>query len=231
MTYSNLYKQLKRRLKMKKRWLSLGACLLLAGSAVTVLWLHQGAEEPNPDYLAAATVLNPKDMGLEQEAEAVSAGVLESIRSGKSSREVVLRKHYVCGEETSENRTMTPQEILGFYKEHPDIQLSLDGNGRVQIVEPVEDLSPQCRENAYFGMDKNGNLSLFEGIPEQERVIRTFFQLDVQHMKSSLPGDAVNQLYSGIRVTDIEDYNSVLSTFSEYASSPSAPAAGNAHGQ
>jgi forespore regulator of the sigma-K checkpoint len=99
------------------------------------------------------------------------------------------------------------------------------------MVEPEDDLSPHCRENAYFGMDKNGNLSLFEGIPEQEKVIRTFFQLDVQHMKSSLPGDAVNQLYSGIRVSDMEDYNSVLSTFSEYASSPSAPVGGNAQGQ
>jgi forespore regulator of the sigma-K checkpoint len=229
-TYSNLYKQLKRRLKMKKRWLSLGAYLLLAGSAAAVMWLHQGTEGPKPDHRAAATALSPNDQSLEQEAEAVSAGVLDSIRNGKGVRQVILHKQYVCGEEVAENRSMTSQEILSFYKEHPGIQLSLDGSGQVQIVEPVEDLSPHCRENAYFGMDKNGNLSLFEGIPEQERVIRTFFQLDVQHMKSSLPGDAVNQLYSGIRVTDMEDYNSVLSTFSEYASAPSAPAAGNAHG-
>lgn len=230
MTYSNLYKQLKRRLKMKKRWLSLGAYLLLAGSVVTALWLHQGAEEQKPDHLAAA-VMNPKESVLEQEAEAASAGVLESIKNGKGSREVVLHKQYVCGEETAESRTMTPQEILSFYKEHPGTQLSVEDNGRVQIMEPVEDLSPHCRENAYFGMDKNGNLSLFEGMPEQEKVIRTFFQLDVQHMKSSLPGDAVNQLYSGIRVSDMEDYNSVLSTFSEYASSPSAPVGVNAQGQ
>lgn len=229
MSYSNLYKQLKRRLKMKKRWLSLGVYLLLAGTAATALWLNQGAEEPKPDHLAAATALSPDDMGREQAAEAVSAGVLDSIKSGKGSRQVILQKQYVCGEATSESRTMTSQEILGFYNEHPGSQLSLDDSGRVQIVEPVEDLSPQCRENAYFGMDKNGNLSLFEGIPEQERVIRTFFQLDVQHMKSSLPGDAVNQLYSGIRVSDMDDYNSVLSTFSEYASLPSAPAVGNAH--
>lgn len=230
MTYSNLYKQLKRRLKMKKRWLSLGAYLLLAGSVVTALWLHQGAEEQKPDHLAAAA-MNPKESVLEQEAEAASAGVLESIKNGKGSREVVLHKQYVCGEETAESRTMTPQEILSFYKEHPGTQLSVEDSGRVQIVEPVEDLSPHCRDNAYFGMDKNGNLSLFEGMPEQEKVIRTFFQLDVQHMKSSLPGDAVNQLYSGIRVSDMEDYNSVLSTFSEYASSPSAPVGGNAQGQ
>ncbi|MNI90437.1 hypothetical protein D3C73_1479580 [compost metagenome] len=56
-------------------------------------------------------------------------------------------------------------------------------------------------------------------------MIRTFFQLDVQHMKSSLPGDAVNQLYSGIRISDLADYNSVLSTFSEYAARHAAPAA------
>lgn len=231
MTYSNLYKQLKRRLKMKKRWLSLGAYLLLAGSAAAAFWLDQRAEEPGPDPLAAVAAVSPDEAVLEQEAEAANAGVLEMVRKGKGSRQVVLHNEYVCGEETSESRSMTSQEILDFYKEHPDARLNLDDSGRLHVREEIEDLSPQCRENAYFGMDKNGNLSLFEGIPEQERVIRTFFQLDVQHMKSSLPGDAVNQLYSGIRVSDMDDYNSVLSTFSEYASVPSAPAAGNAQGR
>lgn len=36
-------------------------------------------------------------------------------------------------------------------------------------------------------------------------------------MKSSLPEGIMKQLHEGIRVQDIEEYNSVLSTFSDYA--------------
>jgi forespore regulator of the sigma-K checkpoint len=36
-------------------------------------------------------------------------------------------------------------------------------------------------------------------------------------LESSLPREAVQSLYDGIRVADYADYNSVLSTFSDFA--------------
>lgn len=36
-------------------------------------------------------------------------------------------------------------------------------------------------------------------------------------LKSSLPENIWKELHEGIRVQDIEEYNSVLSTFSDYA--------------
>ena len=47
--------------------------------------------------------------------------------------------------------------------------------------------------------------------------MRTFFQLDVGSMESSLPRDVIQRLEEGIRIQDMEEYNSVLSTFSDYA--------------
>nr|WP_246427575.1 BofC C-terminal domain-containing protein [Paenibacillus phyllosphaerae] len=81
----------------------------------------------------------------------------------------------------------------------------------------IDDLSDACKESATFGVDKSGNLSLFDGPPKKEKVLRTFFQLDVNFMESSLPKEQVEQLTTGIRVTDKDEYNSVLSTFSDYA--------------
>jgi forespore regulator of the sigma-K checkpoint len=208
-TFSNLYKQLKRRLKMRKRWLTLGAYLLLAGGMAAAL-LEDGSSQKQP---VSKTVLGRAV----HEPDSSTELALESIRKAEGKREVFLHTNYVCGEEIRQLGPLAAQEIMSLYKEHPDAKVSVDEAGRVHFAEKVEDLGPQCKENAYFGMDKNGNLTLFEGIPEQERVIRTFFQLDVQHMKSSLPSDAINQLYTGIRVSDLADYNSVLSTFSEYA--------------
>ncbi|MNW70567.1 hypothetical protein D3C74_499310 [compost metagenome] len=47
-------------------------------------------------------------------------------------------------------------------------------------------------------------------------MLKTFFQMDMGSMKSSLPEEIWKQLHEGIRVQDIEEYNSVLSTFSDY---------------
>jgi hypothetical protein len=80
--------------------------------------------------------------------------------------------------------------------------------------EPMEEV---IKENTYFGLDDNGILSLFEGLPSDKKVIRSFFQLDVKHLESSLPRETIEQLYEGIKVTDLAEYNSVLSTFSDFA--------------
>ncbi|MNN87817.1 hypothetical protein D3C81_2054220 [compost metagenome] len=78
-------------------------------------------------------------------------------------------------------------------------------------------MSETCRQEGYIGIDKNGNLSLFEGPPKNEKVIKTFFQLDVETMESALPNEVLKQLKQGIRVQDASEYNSVLSTFSDFA--------------
>ncbi|WP_205417309.1 BofC C-terminal domain-containing protein, partial [Klebsiella pneumoniae] len=52
----------------------------------------------------------------------------------------------------------------------------------------------------------------YQGEPDEEKVIRTFFQLDVGTMESSLPEGVLEQLHKGIRIQDVDEYNSVLST-------------------
>lgn len=221
MNFSNLFKELKRRLRMRKRWLTLGAYMLMAGGIAAALWADRDKGSPVPVSEPVWSASVDEAEGSQEETEAA----LQAIRDGKGKRDVFVHKQYVCGEEIQQFGAMPFQEILSLQKEHASARIVLDKTGGVHLVENVEELAPKCRENAYFGLDKNGNLTLFEGVPEQERVIRTFFQLDVQHMKSSLPADAVDQLYSGIRVSDLADYNSVLSTFSEYAAEQAEPVA------
>lgn len=81
-------------------------------------------------------------------------------------------------------------------------------------IEPVDE---KLSNDSYFGLDDHGNLSLFEGLPAEKKVVRSFFQLDIEYLESSLPQEIINQLYEGIQITDYAQYNSVLSTFSEYA--------------
>lgn len=79
--------------------------------------------------------------------------------------------------------------------------------------QPIEEVS----SNSYIGLDEHDVLSLFEGPPHDDKVIRSFFQIDVKYLESSLPPEVVEQLYKGIQVTNLSEYNSVLSTFSDYA--------------
>ena len=85
-----------------------------------------------------------------------------------------------------------------------------------RFSDPNDEWNEQS-DNAYFGIDDNGHLSLFDGDPEANQIIRTFFQLDIDYLESSLPHETVMQLYQGIRVSDQEEFNSVLSTFSPFA--------------
>jgi len=74
--------------------------------------------------------------------------------------------------------------------------------------------------DAYFGIDRDGRLVLFDGPPREERAIRTFFQLDIERMESSLPSSYVEQLKKGVRVADADEFNSVLSTLADFAKEP-----------
>lgn len=127
----------------------------------------------------------------------------------------VLRK-YLCGEETIYRGRLLSDEIERISREE-GLTFGWMDDKRLYFIEEVDDLSADCKKSAYFGVDPDGNLSLFNGLPEKKRVIRTFFQLDIEYLESSLPKETIKQLYEGIRISDFKEYNSVLSTFSPYA--------------
>jgi forespore regulator of the sigma-K checkpoint len=209
----NLWRQLKRRLRSKRRWLSLGVFVLFAACALAVRWYVGTAERQSSSAsaLSAFAPAVPNDDAKRQ------ADVLEAIRQSGSGREAVVLKTYVCGEERQELGQLQPDGIAKLHAEHPEWTLRLDGDGMVLFTQSVDDMSPACKEKAFFGIDDKGNLSLFDGVPDKDNVIRTFFQLNIGQLESALPHDTVNQLYGGIRVKDMDEYNSILSTFSDYA--------------
>ncbi|MCR2802649.1 BofC C-terminal domain-containing protein [Paenibacillus soyae] len=197
----SLWKQLKRRLRRNRKPLwTLGsvawwmfACLtaaILLGTASATAYAEE-AEQPSVSrYLADRNDAVP----------------------------VMLRRIYVCGEETEMLGRLESEQIIALLRENSEWSATLDQDGQtVVLAEQIEDLSNHCKSHAYFGVDRKGNFSLFDGIPQQEKVMRTFFQLDIRFLESSLPKDELDHLSRGIRVSDIDEYNSVLSTFSDYA--------------
>lgn len=219
MNYSNLLKRIMKRLRRKRRGLSLGFLIVLIGMALTAVIVYRlpvlnqtlsGSTEQ-----AVSTMTETKS-DPQREDSTTLGEIVKGMYDG-SRKEVVLHTVYACGEQSEHLGTWTARQIGDAYANNPDWKVESNNGNRLTFSRKIEDLSPECKHNAYFGIDKNGNLSLFNGLPVNDQVIRTFFQLNINQLKSSLPLETVRQLYSGIRVTDLAEYNSVLSTFSDFA--------------
>ncbi|MNH95154.1 hypothetical protein D3C73_477890 [compost metagenome] len=213
MNVLNLLKQLKKMLRSKRRWLTLGIFLVLV-TAGLIQYAMEGRNGLVHSEAQVFSAQDPTDRSMEtlQQQEA-----LTNIMRMKEKRDAFVTKKYVCGEELQKLGALSADEIIAFHEQYPDWSLSFDMKGPVMFTAQIDDLSPSCKETGTFGVDASGNLSLFSGAPGQDNVVRTFFQLNIQHLESSLPKETVKQLHDGIRVTDLAEYNSVLSTFSDYA--------------
>jgi forespore regulator of the sigma-K checkpoint len=196
----SLWKQLKRRLRRKRRplWM-LGGLLPLLILTVAI---------PQQTYAALSVEDN-------------HATVLQALRSQHGPVTVNVHRLYVCGEEMRPLGRIDSKQLVQLLTAHPEWEAAAfdQSSSSLLIEHHVDDLSAYCKSHAYIGMDKDGNLTLFDGEPKKEKVVRTFFQLDVRYMESSLPQDKLDQLTRGIRISDIDEYNSVLSTFSDFARS------------
>ncbi|MED4956379.1 BofC C-terminal domain-containing protein [Paenibacillus macerans] len=215
MNIFHIKKQLKRRWRRWRRaiW-TIGACSLVAIMA----WLGMPLSEQMENLMTNEPIAM-ETWGKLQEAapEATEEDWLTELKRTDRNRIVHLNKIYTCGEESSVLGIMRPDEIAALMKAHPEWEGRLAAGGDVWIDERINGLSETCSKQGYIGIDKDGNLTLFDGPPKKEKVIRTFFQLDVEMMESALPADVLKQLQQGIRIQDVEEYNSVLSTFSDFA--------------
>ncbi|MCI3923646.1 BofC C-terminal domain-containing protein [Paenibacillus sp. TRM 82003] len=198
-----LKKRFKKRFRVKRRWLSLGVLMLaLAGTLAYSVGYGEGGQAENDSALAVF---------FHREEPPATPGDLR----GEAS--VTVHRQYVCGEEDEALGIMAPEDIVELAAAHPDWEFAATSDRTVSFTVHVDDLSSSCKENSYIGVDASGNLTLFEGPPVERRALKTFFQLNIEHLESALPDVVVKQLHQGIRINDIAEYNSVLSTFSDYA--------------
>lgn len=214
----NFRKQLKRRWRRWKRtiWMTaaLGAVTVLAYSGLPI----SSAIERllTTDFSQATSVMGPvtPDTRSEQEIQAL----VEQLGSDPDHlTSVVLETQYICGAETEQLGKMAVSQLKMLLAQHPEWDATVGKSDELHLKQRVDDLSLLCKQQAYISIDAVGNLNLYEGKPADEKVIRTFFQLDVGTLESSLPEGVLEQLQQGIRIQDKDEYDSVISTFSDYA--------------
>jgi forespore regulator of the sigma-K checkpoint len=216
---SKLKKRLKRNWKWWKRLI--GSTTMCVTVATMVWWgMHLSDKVESLLYskpqIALETLKYLQQTEFEDETE-IENNFLQRLNNSEKIYHVVVRKNYICGQEDKVIGQMSTTKIKELLHQNPAWDGHFDKNEDVWLVESIEDLSPECKQKAYMSMDVNGNLTLYEGPPKEEKVIKTFFQLDINSMESALPEGVMEQLYDGIRIQDIDEYNSVISTFSDYA--------------
>ncbi|MBD3917779.1 BofC C-terminal domain-containing protein [Paenibacillus sp. PR3] len=210
----SLWKQLKRKLRRNGRpmW-TLGSILVM------VLFGFNAGVIPTADA-ADPGLSSGSYSGSIQTADQWKK-LEKAVLSIKQPMIVRIHRTYICGEEYRSLGMIPTDRALKIAK-RPTVsfvRLNADSAAIPSLVleERVSDLSEACKQRAVFGVDRAGRLTLYDGPPKKEKVVRTFYQLDVNFMESSLPEEEIKRLTNGIRIEDKETYYSVLSSFSDFA--------------
>lgn len=212
-------KRWKKRLRhlRRLRWICLSVMIFVMMGILSVYWLNQGNHITTKHHKdLAINSIHSLQTDTTKWNEANQMVLSQLLNKGKKY-EVIMHKQYICGGHKQSRGLKTAIDIKHFIRNHPDWQVQLDQKGRVICKQQVEQFEMSCKHRAHISVDEDENLVLYDGKPKQRQVIRIFFQLDMKTMESSLSPRVLQQLYEGILITDLDAYDSVLSTFSDYA--------------
>ncbi|WP_035322520.1 intercompartmental signaling factor BofC [Peribacillus kribbensis] len=147
------------------------------------------------------------------------AGSQDSEPGGPITRQVILQRIYIDGEISEETVRETIWSMEDFWAQYTGWELVKQNEKRIIFQKEVNDISPLLKTNGYFGVCKDGTLSIFNGKPGAADIIQSFFQLDMK----KLEGNKQKQLNLGIKISTKQQYEDVLETFQGYKVNKAAP--------
>ncbi len=144
----------------------------------------------------------------------VMMGISQQIVTAAAERQrvVILERHYLDGDRSEEVviEELTYSEIR---KKYTDWSFVFANQDYIKFTKFVNDISPLLKSNGFFGITKDGTLSIFNGKPNEENVIHSFFQIDLGKLETR----SQEQLVKGIPVRTKEDFIQVLEAFKPYS--------------
>lgn len=131
-------------------------------------------------------------------------------------RKVILQREYLDGELSEEKITelfWSIEELKNKYKGWKIIEQT---KTHIVLHKKENDISPLLKANGYFGMTEDGTLSIYNGKPADDRIIHTFFQIDV----GKLEVYQQEELQHGIQIISKDQFNSLMKEYKEFAVQP-----------
>ncbi|WP_249179094.1 BofC C-terminal domain-containing protein [Brevibacillus sp. NL20B1] len=130
--------------------------------------------------------------------------------------QLVLARTYLCGVKDEEIKQVPHEQLAQALVAYSGWEIIASDPAKLILYKRENDLAPSCKANGYFGLSPDGVLTLFNGLPAEQQVVQTFYRIDTAKMETKLTKDKLESLKRGIRVRDLAEYNSVLSTYSEF---------------
>ncbi|WP_456278140.1 BofC C-terminal domain-containing protein [Bacillus sp. AK128] len=129
---------------------------------------------------------------------------------------VILERVYLDGEVSEEVKEETIWSMEDFWAEYSSWQLIDQDEELIVFQKQIDDISPLLKANGYFGLTENGTLTIFNGKPNSDNVIQSFFQIDVSKLESRQH----EELKKGIPIHSKDNYVEVLEVFKTFSMSP-----------
>lgn len=171
----------------------------------------------NAKSLIVFTVLLLMFMGIEFEAAMAQTKMGLGAQQFQSKVKplhltVVLERIYLNGEVSEEVVKESIYSMSNFWAKYDDWQLVEMNDFHFVFRKNMNDISPLLKANGFFGITPDGVLSIFNGKPEQSKIIQSFFQIDIKKLESKKQEELLN----GIPIKTKAHYVQVLETFKPY---------------
>ncbi|WP_199880598.1 intercompartmental signaling factor BofC [Bacillus massiliglaciei] len=143
-----------------------------------------------------------------------NASAEETIKSvmGPTERKVILQRMYLDGEQSEEKVTETIWAMEDFWAKYKDWKL-IDQNEKEIIFQKREqDISPLLKANGYFGMTEEGVISIYNGKPKYDKIIQSFFQVDVGQLEAYKK----EELQRGIPILNKDQFQKLIKSYEPY---------------
>lgn len=126
---------------------------------------------------------------------------------------VYFKKIYLDGETTVDVKPVTVWSMEDFRNKYAGWRLVSQNKHKVVFEKKIKDISPILKTNGYFGLSKDGILTIYKGRPDDEKAIHSFFQIDVKKLETGLQ----HELRKGIPVQSTGHYRQVIEHLKKYA--------------
>ncbi|MFZ3588304.1 BofC C-terminal domain-containing protein [Bacillus sp. DJP31] len=136
--------------------------------------------------------------------------------TGPLTVKVILERVFLDGEVSEEIKEETIWSMEDFWSEYANWQLIDQDEEQIVFQKNIDDISPLLKSNGYFGINKDHILTIFNGKPESDQVIQSFFQIDIDKLESRQH----EELKMGIPIESKDKYVEVLEVFKPFSTSP-----------
>lgn len=127
--------------------------------------------------------------------------------------DVYLKREFLDGETSVNVVSETIYSMEDFWALYADWELVDQNTSKVIFKKKVNDISPLLKASGYFGLSKDNILTIYNGKPEEQEAIQSFYQIDVKELESHLQ----EELQQGIPINSKSHYQKVIKQLKEYA--------------